>query len=314
METIKVTEKQLNSLSTSFPLKWWQTLSLAHPTDKFTFKVRNFVMRQEKILMFLTHLINFTKKNFTDLPILKKINDQTTSMIESTNSDYSETSEFGDEAITGEFRSWDIYRRHIKKGGSGGESRALYKHVISTSQALISNEKIGTFFNLGVCYPFIDSELAKFFPDVTFVGFERTAVVPLLNNHYFAHQTNMHAEAGDLFEHLASKNYNNSVFFHARTLTLLPKTFVEKTYRSAHKAGFEFIFGNEQTGISRSSKKSFQFSYSDTPSELFRRHMLTHNYPAILSASGWDVIYADLIQTEHQDPDFRIFSFIAKRK
>ena len=314
MDIDQITEKQLNALSTSFPLKWWQTLSLAHPTDKFTFRLRNFLMQREKIFMLTSHLVNFVKKNFIDLPNLKKIDAHTSALIVNTNSDYSEASEFGDEAISGEFRSWDTYRRHIKRGGSGGESRTLYKHVISKSQQLLSNEKIGTFFNLGVCYPYIDSELAKLYPAISFMGVERTAVIPLLNNHYFAHQTNMHAEAGDLFEHLAEKNYNNSVFFHARTLTLLPKTFVERTYRCAHDAGFKFIFGNEQTGVSRRSQKSFNFSYEDAPSELYRKHMLTHNYPAILRSTGWELMYADLLLTEHLDPDFRIFTFIARRK
>lgn len=271
-------------------------------------------MQQEKIFILTTHLVNFIKKNFTDLPNLKKIDAQTTALLATTNSDYSEASEFGDEAITGEFRSWDTYRRHIKRGGSGGESRALYKHVIAKSQQLLSNGKIDIFFNLGVCYPYVDSELAKLYPNVDFIGFERTAVIPLLNNHYFAHQTNLHAEAGDLFEHLGKKKYNNSIFFHARTLTLLPKAFVERTYRCAHDAGFEFIFGNEQTGVSRCSKKSFNFSYEDAPSELYRKHMLTHNYPSILKSTGWDLIYADLLLTEHLDPDFRIFTFIARRK
>lgn len=314
IETSEISENHLNSLSTSFPLRWWQTLSLAHPTDKFTFRLRDLLMRKQVIFTFLVHLVNFIKKNFTDLPTLNKINSQTTALIESSNSDYSEASEFGDESITGEFRSWDTYRRHIKRGGSGGESRALYQHVISKSQHLLSSEKLGTFFNLGVCYPFIDSELAKLFPDVRFIGFERTAVVPLLNNHYFAHQTNMRSESGDLFEHLARKNYTESVFFHARTLTLLPKTFVKRTYTSAHQAGFEFIFGNEQTGVSRHTKKSYRFSYDDAPTELFRKHMVTHNYPALLQSSGWNLIYAELLPTEHADPDFRIFTFIARRK
>ena len=58
----------------------------------------------------------------------------------------------------------------------------------------------------------------------------------------------------------------------------------------------------------------YVFSFSDKPSEIYRKTMFMHNYPAILKEAGYETIYAEAIQTGHPDPDYRILSFIGRLK
>lgn len=308
-----IKEEELAQIRCEHNLKFWQTFSLDHPTDKLTYAFRKWFVSNNFRFRAVRWLAWILRRAWVTLPEINLQHQNSLELLQSTDSDYSEASKFGDQAITGELQTWAGYRAGALSGNFGGESPALYKHVIQKSSAILRSHNIKNFFNLGVSYPYIDSELAKHFRNTKFIGIERTEVIPLLNNHFFADQKNMLSISGDLFEFLKKDALPNSVFFHARTMTLLSRAFVERAYAAAANAGCEFIFGNEQIGVSRASGQPYQFSFGEKPSEIYRKRMFIHNYPAILKAAGYKVVYIEALKTGHPDPDYRILSFIGQR-
>jgi len=308
-----ISEKELNEIRYGHKLKFWQTYSLDHPTDRLTYPFRKWFVRNDFRFRIVKWLAWMLRRAWVTLPEIDSQHRNSLALLHSTDSDYSIDSKFGDTAITGELQTWAGYRAGALSGKFGGESPILYKHVISKSTELLKSNSLKTFFNLGVSYPYIDSELANQFPNIKFLGIERTEVIPLLNNHFFENQKNMESISGDLFDFLKKNALPDSLFFHARTMTLLSRTFVERAYAAAADAGCNFIFGNEQIGVSRMSGQSFQFSFNDKPSEIYRKRMFMHNYPAILKRAGYKLIYIEALKTGHPDPDYRILSFVGKR-
>lgn len=309
-----ISELDLSKVEYGHKLRFWQTYSLDHPTDKITYGFRKWFVRNNFRFRVVRWLAWILRRSWVTIPEIEVQHQNSLLLLKSSNADYSASSEFGDEAYTGELQSWMGYRSGALSGRFGGESPALYKHIILKSSEIISQKKIKTFFNLGVCYPYIDSELAKLHLETKFIGIERTEILPMLNNHFFAAQKNMTSISGDLFGILSGESFLDSVFFHARTLTLMSQAFVEKTYATAARSGFEYIFGNEQIGVSRESGQPFKFSFEEKPSEIYRKRMFMHNYPAILKKSGYELIYINPVKTGHPDPDYRILSFIGKLK
>ena len=309
-----LSESDLAKIQYGNDLRFWQTYSLDHPTDRLTYGFRKWFVRNDTNFRIVRWLSWILRRAWITLPELAEKHKHSLELLKSTDSNYSVDSKFGDTPYTGEIESWSGYRSGALSGSFGGESPVLYEHTIAKASELILENKITTFFNLGICYPYVDSQLAKKFLDTKFIGIERTEILPILNNHFFADQKNMVSICGDLFDYLKSNSFTNSVFFHSRTMTLLSKSFVERTYKSAAQAGFSFIFGNEQIGVSRESGLPYVFSFSDKPSEIYRKTMFMHNYPAILKEAGYETIYVEAIQTGHPDPDYRILSFIGRLK
>jgi len=203
----------------------------------------------------------------------------------------------------------------VLRGDPGGESRELYPHVISVASDLISRAAAPAFLNVGVCYPYVDEQLARRHPETLFLGVERTDVVPALNRIFFGDVSNLEFASGDIFELMRSRRLGGGVLFHARTLTLMSKEFASRLYRAAADAKIDFVFGCEQYGVSRQTKSTFTFSYDETEqSVIYRKSMFIHNYPALLASSGFDVVRVELLKTSHPDPDYRIFSFVGRRR
>ena len=311
---VPVSSLEISELVPEHKLKFWQIYSKDHPTDVFTYGFRKWFVKNNFRFRLVRWLAWILRRAWVTLPDIEKQHNDSLILLKSTEDIYSVESEFGDDAVTGELTSWMSYQRGALSGKFGGESPKLYEHVIATASDLINDFEISKFFNLGVCYPYIDSELAKKFPETSFIGIERTEILPMLNNHFFKHHQNLESISGDLFEYLSNKNFQNSIFFHARTLTLMSKSFVERVYKSAAKSEFSIIFGNEQVGVSRSTGLPYCFSFTDQPSQIYRKRMFMHNYPAILENCGYQLIHATLLKTEHPDPDYRIFSFIAQKR
>ena len=225
-------------------------------------------------------------------------------------------SEFGysGDVFYNELSTAHKYRSQIEKGFEAmSESKILYDDIIQTSESIIESNKIKKFLNFGISYAHTDSILAKKYPNIEFYGIERTISVKLYNDQYFSNLKNLKITYGDVFEFLNKNNFSNSVFFHSRTLLLLPEAFLIKLYSSVYQSNFEYIVGYEQYGISRTLKEPYEFSYQYKKSEPYREHMLIHNYPNILEKCGYELISFKSIKTSHSHPDYRILSFTAKR-
>lgn len=195
------------------------------------------------------------------------------------------------------------------------ESYELYQHIFSEMKMLFEGDKtIASFLNFGVSHAYIDSVMAKENPNISFIGTDRSTLTKAHNEKYFSGINNMTFVSDDIFSLLNERQFENSVFFHARTLTLLSKSFIERLYRSAAASGFKYIVGLEQIGISRETFKPYIFSEEDQQSTFFRHHMYVHNYPFLLKQAGYQLQKVHLLKTKHPHKDLRFLCFTSIRK
>lgn len=221
-------------------------------------------------------------------------------------------SEFGYKDEIQELSVAKYYRHQLQLNDlhEKSESFELYNKVISeVSKLLTDNPSIKKVINFGVSYAHVDSELAKLFPNVSFIGIDRSKMTQKYNQESFGDIKNLSFEAGDIFEYLESSDQRDSVLFHMRTCVLLPKDFLEKLYKKSHNLGVKFIVGFEQIGLSRQTNIPYSFSDADQESVVFRIFMIIHNYPGILKNQGYSMVNSELLKTRHADDDFRILCF-----
>ncbi|GJQ56108.1 MAG: hypothetical protein HKUEN07_26770 [Rhodocyclaceae bacterium] len=224
-------------------------------------------------------------------------------------------SPYGYEDTIHELLTAKKYKDQIDRGlaNVNSESGALYAHAEKTIADFLKAYEPPVFFNFGVSYAYVDSLLARLFPQIRFIGIDRSRYTQVLNEESFSHIPNMSFVAGDVFEHLSAVDYTGGVFFHTRTLTLLPKAFIRKLYDAVAAAGFDAIICMEQIGISRQTGLPYLFSDEDQPTVAFRDGMFVHNYPGLLAAAGYRVMRSELVRTAHPHADYRILSITSRR-
>jgi hypothetical protein len=213
-----------------------------------------------------------------------------------------------------EIRVARMYKSDILSGRHANrESPALHAHVIDLLTHLIRQHAISQLINFGVSYAYVDSVLAKEFPDIRFIAIDRSLAVKDFNEADFK-LPNMHFVAGDVMDWIAAQNkLDNALFFHMRTTVLLPECFVGALYRALGTKYVSIIAGFEPFGMSRQNNSIYEQSYSAKPSVLFRDSMYLHNYVGLLKEAGYDVTRLEYIKTGHVDADYRIQSFTAHR-
>jgi hypothetical protein len=215
-----------------------------------------------------------------------------------------------------EIQAFLLYRRELKEGRTrqATESGALYDKQLEVIPPLLkSDPEIKKFLDFGVCYAHIDMELAKRFPAVEFHGIDRSPLTKILNEFEFGQRPNLKFIVGDVMPHLEHMDYDASVFFHSRTALVLSRPVLEELYRRVFKAGFRYIVGFEQFGLSRETLKPFVFDLDVRDSVPFRAFMFIHNYPAILRDAGYTMVRAEVFKTDHGDKDYRFLYFLGKR-
>ena len=215
-----------------------------------------------------------------------------------------------------EIRTFFNYRNQLieKIRLRQGESGALYEKQIEVlSQLLESRPEIKSFFNFGVGYAYLESVLAPRFKEVRFVGIDRSPFTKALNEVEFPGIPNLQFESEDVFGHLDNHRYESGIFHHSRTGVLLNRPILENIYDKAYDAGFEYIAGFEQFGLSRQTLTPFEFTLDAKESVLFRQFMFIHNYPGLLQKAGFRVERFDIYKTDHPNPDFRMAAFVDRR-
>lgn len=225
-------------------------------------------------------------------------------------------SEYGYEDDIQEFGLTLMNYQQWKKGFSGikSESPVVFEQTLSTIGAMVHQDPaITSFLNFGVSYGNADARLSNHYPNVKFIGIDRSRLTKTFNEIQFQHIPNLEFIAGDIFEYLSSRSFRDGIFFTSRTMMIFPKAFVEKLYDAVHKAGFTYIVGLEPVGISRQTGKPYVFSDEDKPSVVYTNKMFIHNYPAILQKSGYSVLETGLIKTNNGHRDFRIIKFIGRQ-
>lgn len=208
------------------------------------------------------------------------------------------------------------YQRQIDTGvdRTPSESGALYREAEVALGSVISEIRAPAVLNFGVSYAHIDSCVARRHPDCRFIGIDRSRLTERLNRQVFGKISNMEFVSGDIFDFLSGdRDWSGCVFFHARTLILMPKDFIRRLYAAAYRAGFEAVVLFEQVGISRQTGSAYQFTDEDAPSVVFRSNLYIHNYPGLLREAGFLVSDSSLIQTNHPHRNFRLVRIVARR-
>ncbi|MBT8434310.1 MAG: hypothetical protein KJN95_06600 [Gammaproteobacteria bacterium] len=216
-----------------------------------------------------------------------------------------------------ELKAAAYYRAQIEAGNLESqktESGALYKDVIGFIDSYVKENKINRVVNFGGSYAYIDTELAKLNPEVEFICLDRSRLTKIYNENIFSDLGNLNFVAEDVFDYVQPLKFQDSIFLHIRTLTLLPQSFVEKLYNSVSEAGFHSVICYEQCGISYETGKPFEFSDdANKQSVNFRSGMFIHNYPGLLNSLGFEINQTELLKTNHPDRTYRIAKIVATK-
>ena len=198
--------------------------------------------------------------------------------------------------------------------GSLGESHSLYEEQKSTLTEFFKTNKPTKFFNFGVCYAYIDSILSKKFPNIQFTGIDLSEHNKSFNKIEFGEIENLSILSGDVFKEFSQNNYDGAALFHSRTLVLLPRSFIQNLLSAAYNAGFRWIVGFEQHGLSEETRKPYTFDLSEKPSVYWRDRMYIHNYLGLAHSAGFNICSAEQFKTGHSSPDYRFLKYIAERR
>ena len=196
---------------------------------------------------------------------------------------------------------------------TASESKVLYERSVDILAEFLSKRGELELLNFGINLAHVDYILAKRCPQVNFVGIDRSKLTKAFNEINYPQRENVELIAGDIFELLGNRRFDGGAFFHMRTLTFLPKSFVDKLYATAKKARFKYLIGFEPLGISRQTKSAYEFSLNEQQSVAYRGHAFIHNYPELAQRAGYSFIESGLIKTDHAHEDYRIIYFIAQR-
>ena len=222
-------------------------------------------------------------------------------------------SEHGFPDAYGDLRTSIKYASQIAEPNFGpaqpSESWMLYQDELATLRKMLPDAP--GMFNFGVCYAYVDAILAGEFPDKQFVGIDLSAFNAGFNRASFPDKTNMTFLSGDAFD--VMPGHGGWIFFHSRTLVLLPREFIQRLYKAAFDAGFKYIACFEQNGLSEETCAPYIFDTSDRPSVYWRDRMYNHNYPGLATEAGFTVEHCELFKTNHVSPDYRVLRMIARR-
>ncbi len=221
---------------------------------------------------------------------------------------------FGYDDEVKELETVIYYRDQVKNPGFArlsSESPALYDCVLRVMDGLIkADPSVARVLDFGLAYAHVDSMLARRFPEVEFMGIDRSQLTVAVNAREFEGLQNLKLHAGDVFQFLGGLD-RLDVLFHMRTACLLPADFLKRLYGQARERGARYVVLAEQVGLSWQTGKGYEFSDQEKPSELLRWRMWIHNYPALLAQAGFQVSHAELIATGHRDKNLRILVIVA---
>lgn len=267
------------------------------------FLIPGFPKAVEALDSIITHLKNIERAGRQTREFASKAHSNNAQNFDS---GYGYDSEF-QEVVTANY-----YRQQIENGlvDTKIESGEVYRKSLDIISSILQKGEIKKLLNFGVSYGYIDNILADKFPDIHFTGIDRSRFTKFYNEQFFD-LPNLSFMAGDIFDCL-NNDWQDSLLLHIRTLTCLPQDFVERLYKRAAASGMRYIVGVEQCGISWQTGKPYEFSMEEQPSVVFRNYMFIHNYPAILQSAGYTLEHAELLKTNHPDPNYRLIMFAAK--
>ena len=264
-----------------------------------------------KVLSILKILMEFDNDKKQHFKSLKELSDMNKNSLNIDSSDFGYTGDVFSRELDF-IHKYAVQTKNFNSLNNKSESKALYERVISDLSSILNEGKIRNVFNFGIGYAFIDKQLAIKFPNINFIGIERSPAAKFYNDHDGIPK-NLKILEGDVISHLENNKYDHGLFIHIRTAVLLPKTFIQNLYSKLENSGFVELYAVEQLGLSRNSGTNFEFSLVDKKSELYRRHMFIHNYPGILNKFKFNIKIFELLQTNHPHFDYRMLIIDARR-
>jgi hypothetical protein len=311
-----------NHLTITEPVYWYETITPWRIENKFKYSFKKILQSTTIGKYFINISLSFFKmgggyfESCNDIKVKEQIHQKSLELLHG-NIDTAQEfkSEYGYEDDIHEFALTLMNYQLWKNGFSGikSESPVVFDQTLKTISWILNQDfAVTSFLNFGVSYGNVDVELSNRYPNVKFIGIDRSKLTKTLNDIQFSNIHNLEFISGDIFEYLSNNSFHNGIFFTSRTMMIFPKKFVEKLYGAVKKAGFMYIVGLEPIGISRQTKKPYVFSDLDQPSVVYTNKMFIHNYPAILQKTGYTVLTTELIKTNNGHKDFRIIKFIGR--
>ena len=191
------------------------------------------------------------------------------------------------------------------------ETKVLFERIQETICDLLTEDtNIKYFVDFGVCYAYLDTYFAEKFPHLECIGLDRSRMTKIFNDMSFPDIRNYQTSNENIHDFLNKRKFPGGIFFTSRTLTYLPKSFIEELFTAVSKAGFKYIVGFETVGISQQTFEPYKFSDTPQPSVIYRTSLYIHNYPALLKNAGYKIIDIALIKTGHKEEDCQIIKYI----
>jgi hypothetical protein len=146
--------------------------------------------------------------------------------------------------------------------------------------------------DFGALYAKPDADIAKAFPHVNVFAVDRSQNIKRMNEEAFPDIPNLVCAATDILTFMRDQDLRGGLLIHALTgICLLPEM-MRKLYRQCAASGIKHVVVIELTGYSHQLRQFYDYNGS---SAVLRHGMISHNYPAMLQAAGYDVRAAELI-------------------
>ncbi|MGC6404351.1 MAG: hypothetical protein ACON5A_03850 [Candidatus Comchoanobacterales bacterium] len=270
----------------------------------------SFLLKLKLKRLLAKYIAKFIRYGLVQIDLERKI-------LELKDAEANEISELKDDFYSEEVEvgAWNKYKRVI----NGSDSRGLnikFHHnlLISEVSNLIENEGFEHVINFGVSYAGADAKLANQYPNVAFIGVDRSPVAKSLNEAEFV-VSNLEFHAIDILEFIEKNKSRmaNSLFIHQRTATFLNPKLLSLVYSSCYDAGCKTILGIEPIGYCHSINGFYNFSFNQQASQVLRKPLMVHNYPNILYRNGFSIERIDALEYPHELKDMRAIRIIANR-
>lgn len=173
--------------------------------------------------------------------------------------------------------------------------------------AIINQNDIDNVFDFGAYCAYPIFKLSKKYEKINFFGIDRDKSTKIFNDRAFKGE-NLNFKAEHILDTLKNNTFSgNSLIFHSRTATLIYPEKLKNIYKDFAAKGIKYIALYENSAISRTEMK--YFDYKDLPSDAipYGSQMIIHNYHLYLKEAGYEVIfekryaYADLDWTGQEE-------------
>jgi len=152
---------------------------------------------------------------------------------------------------------------------------------------------LGTVFNFGTFCGYPDYNLAKDYPDLQWVGYDRETLAIEMNRKAFQADNLLFID-GDfhrLMSRLKPKSADQTMMLcHVRAFTeMMPRKF-QSVYEAARDRGVKWLVGTEMIGSNPISSQYFQDGVEEKRSDIISNQTTSHDYGYYLDQAGYEIV------------------------